>query len=89
MRRYPEGLAMKDKAEAITGGGFDGCVDQPASFTEITIHQCLRTPKLSSTAHAPRPLPPGTENTEVYRYVTISPGSSKAAARTESNWYSA
>ncbi|EHP1945016.1 type-F conjugative transfer system mating-pair stabilization protein TraN [Salmonella enterica] len=41
-----EGLAMKDKAEAITGGGFDGCVDQPASFTEITTHQCLRDTKI-------------------------------------------
>ncbi|EKZ6372646.1 type-F conjugative transfer system mating-pair stabilization protein TraN [Klebsiella aerogenes] len=41
-----EGLAMKDKAETITGGGFAGCVDQPASFTEITTHQCLRDPKI-------------------------------------------
>ncbi len=41
-----EGLAMKDKAETITGGGFDGCVDQPASFTEITTHQCLRDTKV-------------------------------------------
>ncbi|HFL6568391.1 TPA: type-F conjugative transfer system mating-pair stabilization protein TraN [Salmonella enterica] len=41
-----EGLAMKDKAETITGGGFDGCVDQTASFTEITTHQCLRDTKI-------------------------------------------
>lgn len=41
-----EGLAMKDKAETITGGGFSGCVDQPASFTEITTHQCLRDTKI-------------------------------------------
>ncbi|EBC4088826.1 type-F conjugative transfer system mating-pair stabilization protein TraN [Salmonella enterica] len=41
-----EGLAMKDKAETITGGGFAGCVDQPTSFTEITIHQCLRDTKV-------------------------------------------
>ncbi|EMF7494942.1 type-F conjugative transfer system mating-pair stabilization protein TraN [Salmonella enterica] len=41
-----EGLAMKDKAETIIGGGFDGCVDQPASFTEITTHQCLRDTKI-------------------------------------------
>ncbi|EJM0280289.1 type-F conjugative transfer system mating-pair stabilization protein TraN [Salmonella enterica] len=41
-----EGLAMKDKAETITGGVFDGCVDQPASFTEITTHQCLRDTKI-------------------------------------------
>lgn len=41
-----EGLAMKDKAETITGGGFAGCVDQPASFTEITTHQCLRDTKI-------------------------------------------
>lgn len=41
-----EGLAMKEKAETITGGGFDGCVDQPASFTEITTHQCLRDTKV-------------------------------------------
>lgn len=37
---------MKDKAEAITGGGFDGCVDQVAGFTEITTHQCLRDTKI-------------------------------------------
>lgn len=41
-----EGLEMKDKAETITGGGFEGCVDQPASFTEITTHQCLRDTKV-------------------------------------------
>ncbi|MHA3699947.1 type-F conjugative transfer system mating-pair stabilization protein TraN [Yersinia enterocolitica] len=41
-----EGLGMKDKAETITGGGFEGCVDQPASFTEITTHQCLRDTKV-------------------------------------------
>ncbi len=41
-----EGLAMKDKAETITGGWFAGCVDQPASFTETTTHQCLRDPKI-------------------------------------------
>lgn len=41
-----EGLGMKDKAETITGGGFDGCVDQPASFTEITTHHCLRDTKI-------------------------------------------
>lgn len=41
-----EGLAMKDKAETITGGGFAGCVDQAASFTEITTHQCLRDTKI-------------------------------------------
>ncbi|EDL8432090.1 conjugal transfer protein TraN [Salmonella enterica subsp. diarizonae] len=41
-----EGLAMKDKAETITGGGFAGCVDQPTSFTEITTHQCLRDTKV-------------------------------------------
>lgn len=37
---------MQAKAETITGGGFDGCVDQPASFTEITTHQCLRDTKI-------------------------------------------
>ena len=41
-----EGLHMQAKAETITGGGFDGCVDQPASFTEITTHQCLRDTKI-------------------------------------------
>ncbi|MFH8136378.1 type-F conjugative transfer system mating-pair stabilization protein TraN [Pantoea osteomyelitidis] len=41
-----EGLNMQAKAETITGGGFDGCVDQPASFTEITTHQCLRDTKI-------------------------------------------
>ncbi|EIM9916673.1 type-F conjugative transfer system mating-pair stabilization protein TraN [Salmonella enterica] len=41
-----EGLDMQAKAETITGGGFDGCVDQPASFTEITTHQCLRDTKI-------------------------------------------
>ncbi|EBU3473317.1 type-F conjugative transfer system mating-pair stabilization protein TraN [Escherichia coli] len=41
-----EGLDMQAKAETITDGGFDGCVDQPASFTEITTHQCLRDTKI-------------------------------------------
>lgn len=41
-----EGLDMQAKAETITGGGFDGCVDQPANFTEITTHQCLRDTKI-------------------------------------------
>ncbi|ECS6589219.1 type-F conjugative transfer system mating-pair stabilization protein TraN [Salmonella enterica subsp. enterica serovar Newport] len=41
-----EGLDMQAKAETITGGGFDGCVDQPASFTEITTHQCQRDTKI-------------------------------------------
>jgi len=41
-----EGLDIQAEAETITGGGFDGCVDQPASFTEITTHQCLRDTKI-------------------------------------------
>lgn len=41
-----EGLDMQAKAETITSGGFDGCVDQAASFTEITTHQCLRDTKI-------------------------------------------
>jgi len=40
------GLEMQANAQAITGGGFDGCVDQPASFTETTTHQCLRDTKI-------------------------------------------
>lgn len=39
------GLDMQAKAETISGG-FDGCVDQSASFTEITTHQCLRDTKI-------------------------------------------
>ena len=41
-----EGMDMQAKAETITGGGFNGCVNQPASFTEITTHQCLRDTKV-------------------------------------------
>ncbi|MFL9148402.1 type-F conjugative transfer system mating-pair stabilization protein TraN [Escherichia coli] len=41
-----EGLNMQAKAETITGGGFKGCVNQPATFTEITTHQCLRDTKI-------------------------------------------
>ncbi|HEL7976688.1 TPA: type-F conjugative transfer system mating-pair stabilization protein TraN [Escherichia coli] len=40
------GLAMKEQAETITGGGFEGCVDQVAGFTELTTHQCLRDTKI-------------------------------------------
>lgn len=40
-----EGLKMQAKAETITGG-FDGCVDQVGSFSEITTHQCLRDTKV-------------------------------------------
>lgn len=69
-----EGLAMKDKAETITGGGFDGCVDQPASFTEITTHQCLRDTKIEQYCTRTATITGDWKNTEVYRYVTISPG---------------
>lgn len=40
------GLDMQAKADTLTGGGFDGCVEQPAGFTEITTHQCLRDTKI-------------------------------------------
>lgn len=69
-----EGLAMKDKAETITGGGFDGCIDQPASFTEITTHQCLRDTKIEQYCTRTATITGDWKNTEVYRYVTISPG---------------
>lgn len=69
-----EGLAMKDKAETITGGGFAGCVDQPASFTEITTHQCLRDTKIEQYCTRTATITGDWKNTEVYRYVTISPG---------------
>lgn len=69
-----EGLAMKDKAETITGGGFAGCVDQPASFTEITTHQCLRDTKIEQYCTRTATMTGDWKNTEVYRYVTISPG---------------
>lgn len=41
-----EGLSIQEQAETITGGGFDGCVDQVSSFSEITTHQCLRDTKV-------------------------------------------
>lgn len=69
-----EGLDMQAKAETITGGGFDGCVDQPASFTEITTHQCLRDTKIEQYCTRTATITGDWKNTEVYRYVTISPG---------------
>ncbi|HAJ7193947.1 TPA: type-F conjugative transfer system mating-pair stabilization protein TraN [Escherichia coli] len=69
-----EGLAMKDKAETITDGGFDGCVDQPASFTEITTHQCLRDTKIEQYCTRTATITGDWKNTDAYRYVTISPG---------------
>ena len=40
-----EGMDMQQKAETITNG-FEGCVDQVGSFSEITTHQCLRDTKV-------------------------------------------
>lgn len=44
-----EGLSIQEQAETLTGGGFDGCVDQVGSFTEITTHQCLRDTKVEQS----------------------------------------
>ncbi|EFI5800640.1 TPA: type-F conjugative transfer system mating-pair stabilization protein TraN [Escherichia coli] len=68
------GLAMKEQAETITDGGFDGCVDQVAGFTEITTHQCLRDTKIEQYCTRTATITGDWKNTEVYRYVTISPG---------------
>lgn len=66
-----DGLAMKDKAEAITGGGFDGCVDQPASFTEITTHQCLRDTKVEQYCTRTATITGHYENTTVQKTFTV------------------
>lgn len=66
-----EGLAMKDKAEAITGGGFDGCVDQVAGFTEITTHQCLRDTKIEQFCTRTATITGDWKYTDEYREVTI------------------
>nr|WP_241391395.1 MULTISPECIES: type-F conjugative transfer system mating-pair stabilization protein TraN [Serratia]ULG12060.1 conjugal transfer protein TraN [Serratia entomophila]ULG12421.1 conjugal transfer protein TraN [Serratia entomophila]ULG15890.1 conjugal transfer protein TraN [Serratia proteamaculans]ULG19658.1 conjugal transfer protein TraN [Serratia proteamaculans] len=68
-----EGLAMKDKAETITGGGFEGCVDQPASFTEITTHQCLRDTKVEQYCTRTATITGDWGESMELRYVTISP----------------
>lgn len=69
-----EGLAIQGQAETITGGGFDGCVDQTASFTETTTHQCLRDTKIEQYCTRTATITGDWKNTEVYRYVTIAPG---------------
>lgn len=66
-----EGLAMKDKAESITGGGFAGCVDQPASFTEITTHQCLRDTKVEQYCTRTATITGHYENTTVQKTFTV------------------
>lgn len=38
------GTAMQDKAESVVTPSFDGCTEQTATFSEITQHQCSRTP---------------------------------------------
>jgi conjugal transfer mating pair stabilization protein TraN len=68
-----EGLAMKDKAETITGGGFDACVDQPASFTEITTHQCLRDTKLEQFCTRTATITGDWGESSELRYVVIYP----------------
>lgn len=65
------GLAMKDKAEAITGGGFAGCVDQPASFTEITTHQCMRDTKVEQYCTRTATITGHYENTTVEKTLTV------------------
>ncbi|CND01027.1 conjugal transfer mating pair stabilization protein TraN [Yersinia intermedia] len=69
-----EGLAMKDKAETITGGGFEGCVDQPASFTEITTHQCLRDTKVEQFCTRTAIITGDWKETTDNQYITINPG---------------
>ncbi|WP_312156797.1 type-F conjugative transfer system mating-pair stabilization protein TraN [Lelliottia nimipressuralis] len=38
------GTSMQDNAENVVDPGFDECQEQNATFTEITTHQCNRTP---------------------------------------------
>lgn len=38
------GISMQDNAENVVDPGFDECQEQNATFTEITTHQCNRTP---------------------------------------------
>ncbi|EOI7436081.1 conjugal transfer protein TraN, partial [Yersinia enterocolitica] len=68
-----EGLGMKDKAETITGGGFEGCVDQPASFTEITTHQCLRDTKVEQYCTRTATITGDWSETWENKYVVITP----------------
>lgn len=66
-----EGLDMQAKAETIIGGGFDGCVDQPASFTEITTHQCLRDTKVEQYCTRAATMTGHYENTTVRKTYTV------------------
>ncbi|MEG5888114.1 type-F conjugative transfer system mating-pair stabilization protein TraN [Enterobacter ludwigii] len=38
------GTSMQDNAESVVDPAFDDCQEQNATFTEITTHQCNRTP---------------------------------------------
>lgn len=66
-----EGMDMQTKAETITGGGFNGCVDQPASFTEITTHQCLRDTKVEQYCTRTATITGHYENTTVQKTFTV------------------
>lgn len=66
-----EGLNMQAKAETITGGGFKGCVNQPATFTEITTHQCLRDTKIEQYCTRTATITGDWKYTDEYREVTI------------------
>lgn len=66
-----QGLGMKDKAETITGGGFAGCVDQAASFTEITTHQCLRDTRVEQYCTRTATITGHYENTTVQKTFTV------------------
>ncbi|EBP0972769.1 type-F conjugative transfer system mating-pair stabilization protein TraN [Salmonella enterica] len=68
-----EGLDMQAKAETITGGGFDGCVDQPASFTEITTHQCLRDTKIEQYCTRTATIVGDWKETTENKYITVNP----------------
>lgn len=48
------GTDMQDNAESVVDPSFDNCQEQNATFTEITTHQCNRTPavELSCTRTA-------------------------------------
>lgn len=77
-----QGLGMKDKAETITGGGFTGCVDQAASFTEITTHQCLRDTRVEQFCTRTASISGHYENSTEIKQVVIE---SSAIRFTENN----
>lgn len=68
------GTEMQDKAETVIDPTFDNCQEQNATFTEITTHQCQRTPAAELYCTRTAGFDGEWKDTVENKYVTISHG---------------